>query len=138
MCLNTFWSTHTRVATEKKGFLICFLDQLPNPPPTKITPLPNCRNAQAGDICSDLSVKLAGGDSWREIKDVQSTRKDYSQDVGVGGVLADLSNTTDAQVRGLRGRVLRVGVCAHACGPVCIIQCAVVLPHTEHSRDDCL
>lgn len=85
MCLNTFWSTHTRVATgEKKGFLICFLDQLPNPPPTKITP-PNCRNAQAGDICSDVSVKLAGGDSWREIKDVQSTRKDYSQDVGVRG-----------------------------------------------------
>lgn len=48
------------------------------------------------------------------------------------GVLADLSNTTDAQVRGLRGRVCEwVCVCAHACGPVCIIQRAVVLPHTE-------
>lgn len=41
--------------------------------------------------------------------------------------MADLSNTTDAQVRGLRGCVF---VCGYAsCGPACIIQRRVVLPH---------
>lgn len=29
-------------------------------------------------------------------------------------------------------------VCVYACGPVCIIQRTVVLPHREHSGDDCL
>lgn len=68
---------------------------------------PNCRNVQADDICSDLSVKLAASDSWRKIKDVPSIKKKKKRlYAGWEGILADLSNTTDAQVRGLRGCVL--------------------------------
>ena len=63
---------------------------------------------------------------------------------GGWAILADLSNTTDAQVRGLRGCVL-VCVCVcvfvYACVCVCVCLCVlftVVLPHGEHSGDDCL
>lgn len=84
-------------------------------------------------ICLSCFLLVTAGEKERMN---QVDKKDCMQDGG-WAILADFNSMTDAQVRGFRGCVF-VRVCVYACGPVCIIQGTVVLPHREHSGADCL
>lgn len=94
----------------------------------------NDRNVQADDICSDLSCW------WQLVKKKGCTKHKKKKKKTV----CRMGDEPFWQI--LATRQMHKSevwedvffVCVYACGAACIIQRTVVLPHSEHSGDDCL